>query len=60
MKTWDLVDREPIMKVLKGTWAFRLKRTLDSVAYWYRSWFCVRGDQQEYGINYFETFAAVI
>ena len=60
INTWELVDRTAQMKVLKGTWAFRLKRTPDGVAYRYRSWFCVRGDQQEYGINYFETFAPVI
>ena len=60
MKTWILVDREPHMKVLKGTWAFKLKRTPDGVAYRYRSRFCVRGDQQEYGVNYFETFAPVV
>ena len=60
MDTWILVDREPHMKVLKGTWAFRLKRTPDGVAYRHRSRFCVRGDQQEYGVNYFETFAPVV
>ena len=26
----------------------------------HRSRFCVRGDQQEYGVNYFETFAPVV
>ena len=60
MNTWSLVERQPHMKVLKGTWAFKLKRTPDGVAYRHRSRFCVRGDQQEYGINYFETFAPVI
>ena len=60
MNTWVLVDRQAHMKVLKGTWAFKLKRTPDGVAYRYRSRFCVRGDQQEYGVNYFETFAPVI
>ena len=60
MNTWDLVDRTPQMKVLEGTWAFCLKQTPDGVAYRYRSRFCVQGDQQEYGINYFETFAPVI
>ena len=60
MNTWILIDREPHMKVLKGTWAFKLKRTPDGVAYRHRSRFCVRGDQQEYGINYFETFAPVV
>ena len=60
MKTRELVDRHPNMNVLKGTWAFRLKRTPDGVAYRYRSRFCVRGDQQVYGVNYFETFAPVV
>ena len=60
MNTWILVDREPHMRVLKGTWAFKLKRTPDGVAYRHRSRFCVRGDQQEYGVNYFETFAPVV
>jgi len=60
MNTWILVDREPHMKVLKGTWAFKLKRTPDGVAYRHRSRFCVRGDQQEYGVNYFETYAPVV
>ena len=60
MNTWILVDRKPHMKVLKGTWAFKLKRTPNGVAY--RHWlrFCVRGDQQEYRVNYFETFAPVV
>ena len=35
MKTWVLVDREPRMKVLKGTWAFKLKRTPDG-----KDWIC--------------------
>ena len=60
MNTWVLVDREPHMKVLQGTWAFMLKRTPDGVAYRFRSRFCVHGDQQEYGVNYFETFAPVV
>ena len=60
MNTWILVDREPHMKVLKGTWAFKLKRNPDGVAYRHRSRFCVQEDQQEYGVNYFETFATVV
>ena len=60
MNTWTLVDRHPRMKVLKGTWAFKLKRAPDGVAYRHRSRFCVRGDQQEYGVNYFETFEPVV
>ena len=44
MKTWILVGREHHMKVLKGTWAFKLKCTPDAVTYRHCSRFCVRGD----------------
>ena len=40
------------MKVLKGTWAFRLKRTPDGVAYRHHFRFCIRDNQQEYRVNY--------
>ena len=60
MNTWKLVDREPRMRVLKGTWDFKLKRAPDRVAYRYRSRFYVYVYQQEYGINYFETFNTVV
>ena len=59
MQTWILVDRDPQMKVLKGTWAFNFKRTLDRVAYRYQLRFCVRGDQQEYGVNYFHKLISI-
>ena len=58
MDTWILV--EPHMKVFKGTCAFKLKRTQDGVAHRYRSQFHVCGDQQQYAVNYFETFAPVV
>ena len=45
MDTWILADRQPNMKVLKGTWPFRLKCTPDGVVYRYWSRFCVHGDQ---------------
>ena len=60
MDTWILVDRQAHLRILKRTCVFKLKRTPDGVAYRHRSRFCVRGDQQEYGVNYFETFAPVI
>ena len=60
MKTWIMVDREPNMIVLKGTCAFKLKLIPDSVVYMHRSSFRVRGDQEEYGVNYFETFTPVV
>ena len=60
MDTWILVDRNHEMTILKETWAFKLKRTPDGVSYRHRSRFCVRGDHQEYGVNYFETVSHVV
>ena len=55
MKCWDVVDRTPDMKVLGGTWAFKLKRFPDGLAKKFKARFCARGDQQTQGVDVFET-----
>ena len=47
------------MKVVPTTWAFKLKRYPDGVAKKFKARFCVRGDLQTEGIDYFETWALV-
>ena len=59
MKCWDVVDRTPDMKVLGGTWAFKLKRFPDGLAKKFKARFCARGDQQTQGVDVFETWAPV-
>ena len=59
-EAWEVVDRTPDMKVLSGTWAFRIKRFPDGLIKKLKARFCVRGDRQEYGIDFFETFAPVV
>ena len=46
-------------KVLKGTWAMTLKRLSDGTPSKYKARFCVRGDLQTEGVDYFETYAPV-
>jgi hypothetical protein len=57
---WDVVDREPWMNVLPSTWAFKCKRYPDGLIKKLKARFCVRGDRQRAGVDYFETFAPVV
>jgi Reverse transcriptase (RNA-dependent DNA polymerase) len=58
--TWDTVDRPMHKSVLKGTWAFKLKRLPDGTPYRYKARFCARGDMQTEGVDFFETYAPVV
>ena len=66
--TWTPVDRASIpttsdgkpRPVLKGTWAFKLKRLPDGSPLKFKARYCVRGDMQKEGIDYFETYAPVV
>jgi hypothetical protein len=60
LKAWSLVQREPWMHVLPSTWAFRLKRYPSGLAKKFKARFCVRGDRQIEGIDFFETWAPVV
>jgi hypothetical protein len=57
---WEVVDREPWMNVLPSTWAFKCKRYPDGLIKKLKARFCVRGDRQRAGVDYFETFAPVV
>jgi hypothetical protein len=48
------------MHVLPSTWAFRLKRYPSGLAKKFKARFCVRGDRQIEGIDFFETWAPVV
>ena len=60
MKTWDYVKRTPGMHVLPSTWAFKIKRFPDGLVKKFKARFCVRGDRQQHGINYWETWSPVV
>jgi hypothetical protein len=57
---WDVVAREPWMNVLPSTWAFKCKRYPDGTVRKLKSRFCVRGDKQVEGVDFFDTFAPVV
>jgi hypothetical protein len=67
-RTWTRVDRKDVpkkvdgsdRKILKGTWAFKLKRLPDGTPLKYKARYCCRGDMQTAGVDYFDTYAPVV
>ena len=60
--TWTVIPRASISgkNVLPGTWAFKRKRFPDGRLRKCKARFCVRGDKQIEGVDYFETYAPVV
>jgi hypothetical protein len=46
--------------LIKSTWVFKLKRLPDGTPLKFKARFCVRGDLQKEGVDYFETYALVV
>ena len=63
MGTWTMVTRESVTqagrRVIPTTWAFRLKRKPDGTAYKFKARWCVRGDLQVYGEDYWQSYSPV-
>jgi histone deacetylase 1/2 len=60
MLTWCVVPCPEGANVLQGTWAFVRKRYPDGRIRKLKARFCVRGDQQVEGIDYFDSYAPVV
>jgi hypothetical protein len=60
MDAWKNVERQSWMKVLPSTWTFKCKRFPDGLIKKLKARFCVRGDKQLEGVDFFETFAPVV
>lgn len=56
---WEYVPN-PGHNVLPSTWAFKIKRYPDGRVKKFKARFCARGDRQQEGIDYFETWAPVV
>jgi histone deacetylase 1/2 len=62
MKCWQLVKQpdSPGINILPSKWAFKLKRYPDGTAKKFKARFCVRGDRQVEGVDFWETWAPVV
>jgi hypothetical protein len=58
-KTWELVARPAGIKVLSSKWVFRIKSNPDGQVDRFKARLVVRGFQQEFGVDFFETFSTV-
>jgi len=58
--TWSLVDLPPDRKALHGKWVYKLKRGPQGEIIRHKARWVVKGYEQEQGIDYDETFAAVV
>lgn len=58
--TWELVDRPSHQHVLTGKWAFKRKRDINGQVKRHKARWVGRGFEQREGVDYFETFAAVV
>jgi Reverse transcriptase (RNA-dependent DNA polymerase) len=57
---WELVAWPTGAKVLPGRWVYKVKRGPDGTVTKYKAWWVVKGFQQQYGINYNETYTAMV
>jgi hypothetical protein len=62
LEAWELVPipDDPDVNILQSTWAFRVKRFPDGLVKKFKARFCVRGDQQKEGVDFFETWSPVV
>ena len=57
---WEQVPRDENKRVIPVTWAFKIKRFPSGLVRKLKARICARGDLQEKGIDYFESFAPVV
>lgn len=57
-KTWELTELPPGKRAIPNRWIFRIKRNESNVRY--KARLVVKGYQQQYEVDYFETFSPVV
>jgi hypothetical protein len=58
--SWTEIKREKWMNIVPSTWAFKCKRYPDGSVRKLKARFCVHGDKQVEGVDYFDTYAPVV
>lgn len=58
--TWSLVELPQGQKVIGSKWVFNVKRNKDGEVQRFKSRLVAKGCNQQYGVNYSETFSPVI
>lgn len=58
--TWEVVDKPKHANVISNKWVFKVKTLPNGQIDKYKARLCARGFTQEYGVDYFETFAPVV
>ena len=60
MGSWDLVDCEDDMNVIRSTWYFKLKQYPDGLIKKLKDRLCAHGNMHIEGKYFFETYAHVV
>jgi len=60
LRSWTQVKRTQGMNVIQSTWAYKIKRFPDRLVRKLKARFCVRGDIQIEGVDFFNTFTPVV
>eukprot|EP00804_Cyclotella_cryptica_P023030 CCRYP_000303-RA/>CCRYP_000303-RA protein AED:0.39 eAED:-0.26 QI:0/-1/0/1/-1/0/1/0/408 len=60
MGVWEVGDLPEGANVINSTWAFRIKRFPAGLIKKFKARFCVRGDQQVHGFDFFETYPPLV
>ena len=60
MKAWDIVRIPKGVQPIQSTWAFKCKRCPDGTVKKFKARFCVMGNRQTHGVDFFETWSPVV
>jgi hypothetical protein len=59
-ETWNLVPRPKNKPILKGRWVYKTKLNANNTIQKYKARWVAKGYLQEFGVNYFDTFAGTL